>query len=490
MKIRAALRYTLTILAVTPFLLTPVGAEAKPKASKAAAEATPVKKKSLALAPFEGKKNAEVRGWIRDALQSGFEVTDAEEFKVKADAAAYAKMGADLGVDAVAVGKVEKTKFTLTIYQSSDGRVLIALQFKASPGPKLKTIIDKRMVPKLYAAFGMETPEEAARKRAEAKQIAEEEAGEDEGSEEEADEKPKKKKAADEETSAEEEGEAPKGDDEASGDGEKEDSAAAGPTGAIGKPFDIRGGLHFSKRSFAFNDTLSQLYPDRLVQRPLRDYNGGLDLAVFARLELYPGALLGADGLASNLGLIGGFSYGIPSTTVYRPSDGSAPKNLTSQVHEWYFGARGRLPLGAKAGLGLTASYGQQRYFLKGDEVGALVPDIQYRYLRFGPDFWVDAGKLSLEAFVGARLVLGTGELERGDLWFAQVGSRGLDAGLVLSYAVTSKVSVMVGGDYKRYGFNFNPIKPGALYVAGGATDQYVGGWIGAGFHLPGSPAK
>ena len=192
MKIRPALRYTLCVLALIPFTLAPVGAEAKPKASKAAAEPAPAKKKSLALAPLEGKKNAEVRGWLRDALKSGFELTDAEDFKVKADPAAYAKMGGDLGVDAVVVGKVEKTNQTVTIYQSTDGRVLIALQFKAPPGPKLKSIIDKRLVQKLYGAFGIESPEEAARKSAEAKQLAEEEAGDDEGGEDE-EEKPAKK---------------------------------------------------------------------------------------------------------------------------------------------------------------------------------------------------------------------------------------------------------------------------------------------------------
>ena len=145
------------------------------------------------------------------------------------------------------------------------------------------------------------------------------------------------------------------------------------------------------------------------------------------------------------------------------------------------------MPFGLKAGLGFTAAYGQQRYFLKGDEVGALVPDIQYGYIRIGPDVWVDIGKITLEAYVAGRIVLGTGELEDPRLWFKQVGARGVDAGLVLSYAVSRSVSVMAGGEYTRYGFNFNPIDKDSLYVAGGATDQYIGGWLGAGFRLPGN---
>ena len=122
--------------------------------------------------------------------------------------------------------------------------------------------------------------------------------------------------------------------------------------------------------------------------------------------------------------------------------------------------------------------------------MGALVPDVQYRYVRLGPDFRFAAGKLSLEAYVAARIVLSTGELENKDLWFENVGARGVDTGITLGYSVTKTISVLVGGDFTHYGFNFNPINDGAKFVAGGATDNYVGGWLGAGFQLPGSPAS
>ena len=178
MKMRAALRYTLTILTLVPLTLIPQLADAKPKPKpgKAAAASTPAtKKKSVALAPLEGQKNGEVRGWIRDALKPGFELTDAEDFKTKGEPD-YAKMGSDLGVDAVVVAKVEKTKTTITVYQSSDGRVLITLQFKAAPGPKLESIIQKRLVQKLYGAFGIESSEKPD-------EAEEEEAADDEGGE-------------------------------------------------------------------------------------------------------------------------------------------------------------------------------------------------------------------------------------------------------------------------------------------------------------------
>lgn len=470
MKMRAALRYTLTILTLVPLTLIPQLADAKPKPAKAASAPTPAKKKSVALAPLEGQKNGEVRGWIRDALKSGFELTDAEDFKTKG-APDYAKMGSDLGVDAVVVAKVEKTKSTITVYQSSDGRVLITLQFKAAPGPKLESIIQKRLVQKLYGAFGIESTEKPD-------DAEEEEAGEDEGGEAE----------------GEGEGEAAEGAEasdeasEASSDEAEAPAASSGP-GFAPKPLILRAGVHLSQRTFAFKDTLSQI-SSRPVAHPLRDYNGGTDLAVFVRGEIYPGAFLGAEGFASNLGLVGSFSYGIPSNTVYKPAGGES-RTLKTDVNEFTVGLRGRFPFSAKAGLGFSGVYGQQRYFLKGDETsGALVPDIQYSYARLGPDVWLDFGKLSVEAYVAARLVTNTGELQNPELWFKNVGARGVDAGLIVSFAVTPGISVVGGADFTRYGFNFNPIPENANYVAGGATDQYVGGWLGVGFHLPGTPAS
>lgn len=469
MKIRAALRYTLSILAVVPLTLIPVGAEAKPKAKKAAAAAPAKAKKSLALAPLEGKKNSEVRGWLRDALRSGFELTDAEDFKAKTDAD-YAKMGSDLGVDAVAVAKVEKTKLTVTVYRSSDARVLITLQFKAAPGPKLKSIIEKRLVQKLYGAFGIESSEKE-----------EDDADSEEGADE-----------AGEDSDADAEGgeDAEKSDADAEGESNEGDAPAADSgSGFAPTPFVLRAGLRLSQRSFVFKDTLSQLDGTRPVQHPLRDYNGGTDLALIVRGEVYPGALFGAEGLAANVGVIGSFAYGIPADSVYKPAGGTA-RTLTTDVREFTLGLRGRFPLSAKAGIGFSAVYGQQRYFLKGDETAALVPDILYSYARLGPDLWIEFGKVSVEAHVGARLVTGTGELEDAKLWFANVGARGIDAGLTLGFAVTPSISVLAGGEFTRYGFNFNPIPKNATYVAGGATDQYVGGWLGVGFHVPGKPAS
>lgn len=106
MMLRSALRAALTVLAVMPFAFAPHLAHAKAKAEETAPP--PAKKKSVALGVIEGKKNPEVRGWVRDVVQSNFELTDAEDFKVKTDDASIAKMAKDLGVEAVIIGKDRK----------------------------------------------------------------------------------------------------------------------------------------------------------------------------------------------------------------------------------------------------------------------------------------------------------------------------------------------------------------------------------------------
>jgi hypothetical protein len=144
--------------------------------------------------------------------------------------------------------------------------------------------------------------------------------------------------------------------------------------------------------------------------------------------------------------------------------------------------------------------YGQQKYVLKGDEAQALVPDVTYKSLRFSADVQASLGKVFVEGKLGARLVTDTGELERKDpvapgssmtqaLWFEHVGARALEAGLTLGYQVTPTIAVIAGGEFLRYGLDFNPLPPTAQKVAGGAIDQYLGGTLGARFTLPGTAA-
>lgn len=482
-KIRSARRIalaTFTTLTALAVALTPAVGFAKPKAGKSAAAATPAHKKSVALGQIEGKKSGDVRGWVRTVLQANFELTDAEDFKAKGDNASFMKLASDLGVEAVIVGKTDKNGVVLSVRDGADGKLLSQIDLKAPPGPKLKALINKRLPKKLYAAFGMESPADAARKNEEAKQEAEEASAEEEsGGEDE--------KAGGEE--ATEGGEA-EGDAEGSSDSEKasgdSEAAEAPASPSAPSPLELSLGLDFSKRTFAFHDSLNQLVPGRPPLRNLRDYNSGVDFALALRGEIYPGAFGGGDGFAANVGLVAGFGYGIPSKVVYKPAGGTQ-QELKNSVQDWLLGLKLRLPLGAKTILGLSWVYGSQKYYLKGDELNALVPDVVYKYTEPALDLRLALGRVFVQAKVGVRLVLDSGELEKPDLWFKNVGGRGIDGGLNLGFNVTPSLFVFGGVHYLRYGFDFNPVPTTAKWAAGGATDQFLGGTLGVGYRLPGT---
>ena len=54
-----------------------------------------------------------------------------------------------------------------------------------------------------------------------------------------------------------------------------------------------------------------------------------------------------------------------------------------------------------------------------------------------------------------------------------------MDAGLDLGFALPLGFEVRLGVDYRRYGLDLNPVPPRPPYVAGGATDSYIGGTVG-----------
>jgi hypothetical protein len=50
---------------------------------------------------------------------------------------------------------------------------------------------------------------------------------------------------------------------------------------------------------------------------------------------------------------------------------------------------------------------------------------------------------------------------------------------------------LVAGFDWLRYGFDFNPVPAGRTgYVAGGAVDEYLSGYLAFRFHVPGKGEK
>lgn len=479
MTIRSALRGALLGLTVLSFTFhvseasaqkskakakaaAPAASKKAPASSKQKKQPAPPKKTSLAIGPFSGNKPKEIRTWVSDALEDDFVLTDAEDFKPKNTDAGFSKMASDLGVEAVLVGKVEKQRIVLTI-RGADGAVVKDIVIKGARGPRLKKALEAGVPQAVASAVGAKLETEEAEEEAPA----------------EAAEEPEEAEAA-KETTDESEETTDEGEEDSSG----EEEEASTPSRPSGSPLVLMGGVRFFNRTLTFNDTLPQVADPAFA---MRNYELRLGPAAFIKLQLYPGAFLGGDGFASNIGLIGGFEQGMPIASKYAGNLPNVPPELTNSTQEWFVGSRLRFP-GETTEFGGAITYGQQKFILEGDELFPIVPDVKYGYLRLGGDAWFNFGALFVGVELGVRLVLGTGELERKDLWFENAAGNGIDLGLRFGYQLFDSVAIVLGGDLIRYGFDFNPMdKATATRVAGGAIDQYLSGFAGVRFTLPGS---
>ena len=157
-----------------------------------------------------------------------------------------------------------------------------------------------------------------------------------------------------------------------------------------------------------------------------------------------------------------------------RTSDGTAYGTSSS---EWGLGVA--LDAGIRsARVGLAVTYGEQRFAIDDDPTMELVPDVTYRFARGGVSFAMPlAPRLSLLATGGYRYLLGTGGLT-GATWFPHATGAGIDLSAGIAYHVTSWLDLHARLDARRYFFAMNP-EVGDPWIAGGATDDYIGGAIG-----------
>ena len=63
-------------------------------------------------------------------------------------------------------------------------------------------------------------------------------------------------------------------------------------------------------------------------------------------------------------------------------------------------------------------------------------------------------------------------------MWFPRATGAGLDAGAMLTFHAKPWLELYARVDLRRYFFAMNP-EVGDPWIAGGATDQYVGGALG-----------
>ena len=474
---RSALGLCLTAIALAGAVGTPFTAQAKPPASKSA-------KQPIGVGAFSGPQGSKVRGKVMKILRDSgsYELTDLEDVKPGASTQTIQQNARGIQAEAIVLGTVSKApNLTLTVYGANGARI-DSIQVKGGSFPKLYKAIDNEVeiaiadpLERAHSAGGGKPAAAAAAAAAPAKAKA-------------ADAEPAPQAAA--KSDDEEEAPVDEAAEASSSSSEDESSApaAASEESERGlRPIEIGVGLRLYNRNFAYTGlTTSNLIP----------YNLPLAPTIWVAGTIYPGALW-SNGPFSNIGLTGRYEYGLATTTSYEQPTGMPGQTVVTELqthaYEYQFGLRGRIPIGRHE-LGISGVYGNQSFVLQGDEDPAqwpqkpyaLVPDVHYHYLRFGLDARFYISKLLVGAHVAPRFLTSMKELDKGGVWFPGAMGSGLDMGAQLGWQILPWLTPTAGFDLVRYGFDFNnvPVAENQRVIAGGATDTYLSGWIGAVFNL------
>ncbi|HEX5101084.1 MAG TPA: hypothetical protein VFV94_16350 [Polyangiaceae bacterium] len=461
---------------------------AKPPAAKAA-------KQPIGVGAFSGPQSTKVRARVLKVLrESGsYEVTQVEDVKPGASARTYQNMAQGIAAEAIVVGTVSQSaNLTLGVYGTNGARI-DAIQIKGGTFPKLYKAIDNEVEiavadPLGRAHAGGKGPAAAA-----AAAPAKDDEDEDE---DEPPPKPAKAAAAKEDieepVESDESSDAPSS---ASGDDDGDDSGSseAPPESEKGlRPLELGLGIRAYNRSFKYT---GQTYADPFAtpQRTLYPYNLAIAPTIWVAGRFYPGAFF-TNGPLSHIGIQFRYEYGFATTANYtQPANNGTnaviQTQLKTKASEYQIGLRGRVPVGPHE-LGIFGLYGNHSFVLAGDEDPnkgngapyAVVPDVHYHYLRFGLDARLHFSKLMLGAQVAPRFLTSMKEIDKGGVWFPGATGSGLDMGVTAGWQLLPWLMPAVGVDLVRYGFDFNntPISPKQTVVAGGATDTYISGWVGA----------
>ncbi|HEV8245968.1 MAG TPA: hypothetical protein VGP93_09375, partial [Polyangiaceae bacterium] len=242
-------------------------------------------------------------------------------------------------------------------------------------------------------------------------------------------------------------------------------------------------------RSFTYNDSLADVFPTRNIN-PLYTYELPLGPALLVDGRVYPGAFF-TGGVGAHIGVQVHFEFGFATRSIYAENTPDQVE-LSTSTSEFRVGLRGRIPIDALE-LGIFAEYGMHKFRLIGDEDGnanpnfPLVPDVTYTFIRPGLDARFRFSDFMVGMHVAPRFLLSMHELDLQDLWFPGATGSGLDMGLEVGYSLTPSLEVVAGFDFLRYAFDFNAIPKDNPVVAGGAKDDYISGWLGVRFRLPGS---
>ena len=239
---------------------------------------------------------------------------------------------------------------------------------------------------------------------------------------------------------------------------------------------DIEVDFRLVRRDFTYKDDLRD---------DLRDYRLDIGPGVGMKFQYFPGAHFTA-GVGAQFGIDFEWErlFNFDST---RDDGANDVAKFPTESQQFLVGLRWRYPTGqwepsVVLDYGVhTFRFGVSGPAVPGEDSTAGIPSVKYEFVRIGAGFRVAIGKEELfiiaanAAFRGVFSVGGIGT----SLWFPEAKANGMDAGLMFGFALPKGFEVRLGVDYRRYGFDLNPVPPDPPYVAGGAADQYWGFSIG-----------
>jgi len=461
--------------------------------------------KRVGVPRFDGPQEAVVRRAVVQVLKSnGYEIVGAHAIDDAAKTAGvqldsndgFKAVAKELSISSFVTGEVAKKKAKLTVRNGADGSVSgegsfaganpgkVAAEVRGAFSRRLGSAIDRGRAPtgaKAPVAVAAE-PEEPAEAPA---------AGGDEAadkSDKSDDSAPAKTKTATDETT-------PAAADTSSSETvvTKKASSDEAPAsdGEAPRALDISVGFRAFTRSLSYNDDL---------YGALRSYKLTLGPAVTADFILYPLAF-STSGILGDLGVEGHLEYafGVSSNIPAVPGNASLANGgtLPTEVHDYWLGARGRIPFGASE-VALSVGGGEHAFSFRGGDLRAALsdtPDTIYHYVRVGVDSrFVLATGLVAGLGVGYRRVLNQGGQISDPGFFPFLTVYGVDFDAKIGYQIMPSLEARLAVDVRRYAFAMHSAPADLManppnQVAGGAIDQYLSATVSLAYVFGGVPA-
>jgi hypothetical protein len=204
----------------------------------------------------------------------------------------------------------------------------------------------------------------------------------------------------------------------------------------------------------------------------LRPYEASYVSMAGAKLEFYPGVLLGVPYL-DKVGIRGGYRMALGLKSAARTEPGTEYGTNWNEIDA---DLAGRFAFG-DAILTIGAGIGMLNFELDvpgSDPLSDQVQDLGYMFIRAGIDFRYSIDKLSILLGGAYRHVLSTGEL--GDSVFPDSSAMGFDASAGVAFQLLDFVEAFASFQFTQF---MHSLEANATYDADGATDRYLGGQAG-----------